>query len=343
MSRLPARISAVVASFNGSDHIAEQLDSIAGQTLQPVEIIVSDDGSTDATVERVREFAARSAVPVVIVENQHQLGYPENFLRAALRARGELIAFADQDDVWLPEKLSHAAAAFRDPTVMLWVHEARVVDEQLRPLPDRRFHTGVAKRAARADPFHPLHGSHSVFRGQLLRYLPPDNRPASVYGSHPAEHDEFIKFAALALGRLAWQRRRLMLYRRHRGALTTTAPVLPRAQVLLGLDENRHAQAIRAARERSAYLRGRADAPECAAIRQQLLPVAERYEQLIPRLTRRVQTRQAGGRLSRGRSLAGGIGRGDYRQIGHGGLGVWALVQDVYAVLGPRRCPSDGG
>lgn len=335
MNRLPPRISAVVASFNGSEHIAEQLDSIAGQTLPPVEIIVSDDGSTDATVERVREFAARSAVPVVIVENQHQLGYPENFLRAALRARGELIAFSDQDDVWLPEKLSHAAAAFRDPAVMLWVHEARVVDEQLRPLPDKRFHTGFAKRTAHADPLHPLHGSHSVFRSELLRYLPPEHRPASVYGRHPAEHDEWIKFAAVALGQVARDRDSLMLYRRHDAALTTTAPVLPRADVLRGLDEKRHEYAICAARERSAYLRGRLDAPECAGVHGQLLAAAERYERLAPALARRVRTRQARTRLGRTRSLAEAIGRGDYRRMRDGGLGLWALVQDLYCAVSP--------
>jgi glycosyltransferase involved in cell wall biosynthesis len=330
-----ARISVVVASFNGSEHIAEQLDSIAGQTLPPLEIIVSDDGSTDTTVEYVREFAARSTVPVVMVENQHQLGYPENFLRAALRAQGELIAFSDQDDVWLPEKLARADAAFMDPSVMLWVHEARVVDERLRPLPGKRFHTGFAKRTAHADPLHPLHGSHSVFRSELLRYLPPEYRPASVYGPHAAEHDEWIKFAAVALGHVAWHRDSLMLYRRHDAALTTTAPVLPRAQVLRGLDEKRHGYAIRAAQERGAYLRRRIDAPECADVRGQLLAAAERYERLVPALARRVRTRQVETRLGRTRSLADAIGRGDYRRMRGGGLGLWALAQDLYRAVSP--------
>jgi glycosyltransferase involved in cell wall biosynthesis len=335
MSRLPARVSVVVASYNGAEHIIEQLASIAAQSLAPLEIIVSDDGSTDTTVGRVREFAARSTVPVVIVENDRQLGYPENFLRAALRARGELIAFSDQDDVWLPDKLARADAAFIDPSVLLWVHEARVVDEQLRPLPDKRFHTGLAKRTAHVDPLHPLHGSHSVFRSELLRYLPPEDRPSSVYGPHPAEHDEWIKFAAVALGRVAWNRDSLMLYRRHDAALTTTAPVLPRAQVLRGLDEERHGYAIRAARERSAYLRRRVDAPECAGVRGALLAAAERYERLVPALTRRVRTRQAKTRLGRARSLAEAIGRGDYRRMRDGGLGLWALVQDLYRAVSP--------
>jgi glycosyltransferase involved in cell wall biosynthesis len=330
MSRDGARISVVMASFNGAEHITEQLASITGQTVRPLEIIVGDDGSTDATRERVQEFAATAPVPVTLIENERRLGYPENFLRTALRARGELIAFSDQDDVWLPAKLSRGAAAFEDRSVTLWVHEARIVDEQLRPLPAKRFRTGFAKRAEHANPFHPLHGSHSVFRAELLRYLPPDKRPASVYGDHPAEHDEWIKFAAVALGRVAWDREPLMLYRRHHGALTTTAPVLPRGQVLRGLDEQRHVYAIRTARERAVYLRARADAPESAAVRERLLEAAARYDRYAPALTRRLRTRRAKRRLGRARSLAGGVVRGDYRRFGAGGLGTWAFVQDLY-------------
>ncbi len=330
MSDSGPRISVVVASFNGAEHITEQLTSIADQMLSPVEIIVSDDRSTDETVERVRRFAASSPVPVVLIENEQQLGYPENFLRAAVRARGELIAFSDQDDVWLAEKLSRGAAALEDPSVMLWVHEARVVDEALRPLPDRRFRTGLAKRAEHANPFHPLHGSHSLFRASLLDYLPPEHRPASVYGDHPAEHDEWIKFAAVALGRVAWCRDPLMLYRRHQGALTTSAPVLARGQVLRGLDEQRHVYAIRAAGERAVYLRARAEVPESAAVREQLLDAADRYDRYAPALVRRLRTRQAERRLGRARSLAGGALHGDYRRFGAGGLGSWAFAQDLY-------------
>jgi len=226
---------------------------------------------------------------------------------------------------------------------MLWVHDSRVVDEELNPFPDKRFHTGLAKRAARVDPFHPLHGSHSVFRAELLRYLPPDGRPASVYGSHPAEHDEWIKFAALVLGRATRERRELMLYRRHRGALTREAPLPGRAEVLRGLDERRHHYAIRAARERCAYLRGRVEAPECAAVRPQLEAAADRYEQLVPRLSRRVRTRQAARGLSRGRYLLAGICHGDYRPVDRGGLGLWALVQDLYAALEGVARAVDGG
>jgi Glycosyl transferase family 2 len=325
-------ISVVLASYNGALHIGEQLDSIANQSLPPVEVIVSDDGSNDATIGVVNELAARSKVPVILLENRRRLGYAENFLQAAMRARGELIAFADQDDVWLPHKLERAVVAFRNATVMLWSHASRVVDEQLRPWPDRRFHTGLVKRAARADPFHPLHGSHSVFRADQLRYLPPVNRPCSVYGLHPAEHDEWIKFASLVLGRVAWDGERLMLHRRHGTAVTQDDPILTRHQVIRGREE-RYVHAVEAARQRAQYLDERAAAPECAPVREQLLEAASIYRQLVPRLARRVAARQAQARVLRARSLVAGMTRGDYRGAQHGGLGLWALAQDLYNVV----------
>lgn len=342
MSQSP-RVSVVVATFNGAEHITEQLTSIAAQTLAPLEIIVTDDCSEDTTVDLVREFARGSAIPVRLTVNPQQLGYPENFLRAAQRAGGDLIAFSDQDDVWLPEKLSCAAVAFADPSLMLWVHDSRVVDEELNVYPDKRFHTGFAKRAARADPFHPLHGSHSVFRAEVLRYLPPDERPASVYGEHPAEHDEWIKFAALVLGRVAREPKPLMLYRRHGGALTRSAPLLGRAQVLRGLDESRHGYAVRAAYERCAYLKRRLAAPECAAVRPELKAAVQRYEQLVPRLTRRVRTRQSDRALNRVSSLLAAAFHGDYRSIDRGGLGCWALLQDLYTVWARAGRPAGSG
>lgn len=327
------RISVVVATHNGERHVLEQLESIAQQTRAPSEVIVSDDRSSDNTVDRVREFARTAPVPIRLVQNEQRLGYAENFLRAAMQAQGDLIAFSDQDDVWLPHKLLHGVAAFRVPSVMLWLHGSRVVGEELRPLRDGRFHTGLVRRAARANPLQPHHGSHAIFRRDLLRYLPPVNRPASVYGPHPAEHDEWIKFAALALGRVAWHRDPVMLYRRHGTAVTQGNPILTPGQVIGGIEETRHVHGIRAARERAAYLRERAADRECEAVRPRLLAAAERYDKLVPRLARRAATRRGDTRRSRRRSLLDGLRLGDYSVSRRGGLGGWALVQDVYRVL----------
>jgi hypothetical protein len=327
-------VSVVVATYNGERHLRDQLLSVLDQTVVPLEIIVSDDCSTDSTIEVASEVARSSAVPIRVDRNPQQLGYAENFLRAALAAAGDLIAFADQDDVWLPDKLAQATAAFRaDPRLMAWCHASRVVDEELRPVPDRRFHTGIARRAARANPLHPLHGSHLVFRAELLRWLPPNDRPASVYGGHPAEHDEWVTFAAHALGRIGWHGAPLMLYRRHGSAVTQVADILSRSQVIAGVEETRTNFAVEAARQRAAYLEARSRAPECEPVRGTLSAAAERYRRLEPRLVRRVRTRQATGTTRRLRSLAGAVLRRDYTSPGRGGLGAWALVQDAYRSL----------
>src|SRR5947209_2937698 len=92
VERLPG-VSVVVATFNGERYILTQLRSIADQTVKPTEIIVADDGSEDRTVQVVEGFAAESDIPVHVEVNPQRLGYVENFLRAAARARSRLTAF----------------------------------------------------------------------------------------------------------------------------------------------------------------------------------------------------------------------------------------------------------
>src|ERR1700728_1787253 len=120
----PARISVAMATFNGEKYIREQLDSIAGQTLLPFELVITDDGSTDATLGIVENFASVAPFPVKIHRNESRLGYANNFIRAASLCQGELIAFCDQDDIWMTEKFSVCSEFFRDSEVVLAAHSA---------------------------------------------------------------------------------------------------------------------------------------------------------------------------------------------------------------------------
>jgi glycosyltransferase involved in cell wall biosynthesis len=136
-----------MATYNGERFIRQQLDSLAAQTLLPHELVVCDDRSTDATLSIVQEFAGVAPFPVSIHQNSERLGYSDNFLRAAGLATGEWIAFCDQDDVWLPEKLAHVAAAAKSQaTVVLVVHSATVVDPHLRPTGQRFSEIEIGRR-----------------------------------------------------------------------------------------------------------------------------------------------------------------------------------------------------
>ncbi len=93
-------ISVCVATYNGEKYLKEQLDSILMQLSEDDEVIVSDDGSTDSTLEILAEYGER----VKILKNE-QKGIVSNIENALNQAKGDIIFLSDQDDVWLPNKV----------------------------------------------------------------------------------------------------------------------------------------------------------------------------------------------------------------------------------------------
>ncbi len=96
-------VSIALATYNGEKYLKEQLNSIVNQTYKNIEIIVADDSSTDKTVEILKEFSQKYNVHFFV--NETNIGLVKNFERAVLLCKGDYIAFADQDDYWLPEKI----------------------------------------------------------------------------------------------------------------------------------------------------------------------------------------------------------------------------------------------
>ena len=109
-------ISCIVPVYNGERFLAEALDSILGQTYRPLEVIVVDDGSTDATAEIAAGYA-----PQVTCLRQDNCGAASAKNRGISASRGQLIAFLDADDLWLPGKLERQEARLRErPGFCLW-------------------------------------------------------------------------------------------------------------------------------------------------------------------------------------------------------------------------------
>ena len=123
------KISIAMATYNGARFIQKQLDSFSQQTLPPSELIVCDDGSTDSTISIIQNFARSASIRVVLVTNPIRLGYTANFLQAAHMCTRDLIAFSDQDDEWLPEKLACIVEASEKSDALLLAHAAEWIDE----------------------------------------------------------------------------------------------------------------------------------------------------------------------------------------------------------------------
>lgn len=127
-------IQIAMATRNGARFLQEQLDSVAAQHHRDWSLWVSDDGSTDATREIVAEFSARVAQDVRLIEGPRR-GPAANFLFLLNHPDlGEFpTALADQDDVWLPDKLSRFAAALRRDQAgegpLLFCGATQVIDE----------------------------------------------------------------------------------------------------------------------------------------------------------------------------------------------------------------------
>jgi teichuronic acid biosynthesis glycosyltransferase TuaG len=102
------RVSVIIPAFNAEAHIAETLRSVENQTYDDWEIVLGDDGSDDGTVKLASEFGEK----LRIVENPKRSGPATARNLAISRSGGELLAFLDADDYWLPGYLEHQVRFF---------------------------------------------------------------------------------------------------------------------------------------------------------------------------------------------------------------------------------------
>lgn len=212
------KVSVVIATYNGSEYVENLLESIENQTKTPFEIIISDDCSKDNTRDIIKYFIKHSKTPVKFFENDQSLGYADNFMLAASKAEGDVIAFCDQDDVWAPEKLEVCAEKFLDPDVMLVVHKATLVDKDLKTIGvfDQSIAEDVLKGPLYYNPWFVFAGFSMVFRRKILTFTEDCVRGVDfVGGSLRLPHDRWIMYLANMFGKTAEVDKELVLYRQH--------------------------------------------------------------------------------------------------------------------------------
>jgi len=203
-------ISVCVPTFNGALYIGAQLASILASPLV-TEVIVSDDGSSDNTVEIVKRF---SDVRIQLIEGP-RAGLIKNYELLLSLVAGEYIFLADQDDVWLPNKVEVMLTALYSADLV--VCDSRVVDAQLNVLHPsffvlRRSGPGLAPNLLRNSYL----GCCIAFRRRLLKYALP-------FPSGLPMHDWWLGLIAEIFGSVVFINQPLMMYRRHGGNASPTA------------------------------------------------------------------------------------------------------------------------
>ena len=127
-------VSVALCTYNGDRYLQQQLDSIAAQSRLPDELVVCDDGSTDATLKILSEFAETAPFPIHLHEaGSAPLGPGQNFGRAIGACDGDVIVLCDQDDAWAANRLERVETTFAaQPGLALFFSDADLIDERSR-------------------------------------------------------------------------------------------------------------------------------------------------------------------------------------------------------------------
>jgi len=208
------KISIALATYNGEKYLEEQLHSFLTQTHQPDELIICDDGSTDATVAIAHHFAAHAPFSVKLFENEKNLGYAQNFSKALAQCSGDVVFMSDQDDVWHAAKIEKMLARFEgEPELQLLIHDLDYCKENLTPIGQTKIERMEGIFNLERDY---VVGMATAIRGSFLKLCLP------VPNEVDLSHDSWLHQCAYAVGGKVVMREVLALYRRHPSNTTAT-------------------------------------------------------------------------------------------------------------------------
>jgi len=222
-------VSVALCTYDGARWLGPFLDGLLAQALPPHELVVGDDGSTDDTLAILAAFAERAPFPVRVEVNGRRLGSTMNFGATFARCEGELIASADQDDVWAPTKLARLAAVMAADDLALAFSDGSVIDDAGRAVATTLWE-GVGFDAAEQRRFDrdPLGllvrrsvvtGAAMVLRADHLDRLLPF--PAALdAAASPMLQDRWAALVLASVARIGRVAEPLIAFRRHAGQQT---------------------------------------------------------------------------------------------------------------------------
>ncbi len=199
-------ISVCLACYNGEKYIEEQLRSILVQLGDHDEVIISDDGSSDSTIEIIRSF--RDPRIRILSNPGPDHGVNANFNNALSNARGDIIFLSDQDDVWLPGKVQNCLDALENADLV--VHDAIITDYTLKPYNKTLFsELNIKKGFVNNLVKNRFTGCCMAFKSGMLKYMLPIPVCKSFF------HDNWIGLICELKGNVSFIESAEIYFRRH--------------------------------------------------------------------------------------------------------------------------------
>lgn len=213
-------IDILLSTYNGEAHLREQIDSILGQTFKDIKLLVRDDGSSDGTVDILNEYAAADSRVLLSSDDKCNLGAFPSFMKLVEHSEAPYFLFADQDDVWLPDKVEKLLSRMADlesesgdgiPIVVF--SDLKIADENLTIIDPslwhfQQFDPNICRDWRSLLAQNVVLGcammANAKARDLSLPYLLPD-----------MPHDQWVALTAAKNGRIDFIREATILYRQH--------------------------------------------------------------------------------------------------------------------------------
>jgi glycosyltransferase involved in cell wall biosynthesis len=213
------RVNVLLSTYNGEAFLDQQIESILAQTNVDLTLTIRDDGSSDGTPALLARHAARD--PRIRVSHDTNIGSSASFFVLLQRGdpEAQYFAFADQDDVWSPDKLARAVrvlAGQAEGVPVLYSSRVQYVDRDLRPLGLSRAPARIGFPGALVEDS--LNGCTMVMNRRLRDLLV--ERPPRIL----RHHDWWSYVVASVLGEVIYDDAVTMKYRQHGANLVGASP-----------------------------------------------------------------------------------------------------------------------
>ena len=204
-----------MATYNGGQNIEAQISSIISQTFRDWRLVIHDDGSSDQTVETIKKWCNIDKRIILVEDGVRCGGASENFMHVTAFADADFVMYADQDDIWLSNKIEFMLGEIEKKdnskpqlfytNLMVWIP-----NKGFDGFPVRTYPTDLKNFLFLNTS---MHGCISIFNRALFDLL-------KVWKGVTPMHDQSLQLLAIGLGEVTYSDLPLMLYRRHNTSVT---------------------------------------------------------------------------------------------------------------------------
>ena len=222
-------VDILLSTYNGAKYLKDFISSLMVQTFRDFRLIIRDDGSADETPQILEDLKCKNSERVEIIkDNLGNLGPCKSFLFLLQRAESKYVMFADQDDIWLPEKIEMTLRKMQElenkygkETPLLVHTDLKVVDEKLKVLADSFWkYQGLNPRYKDLNYLIVQNNvtGCTVMINQALKNL------VKTIPERAIMHDWWLALVASAFGVIDYIPKLTILYRQHQAQNTGARP-----------------------------------------------------------------------------------------------------------------------